>query len=120
MAKPTERPDRSNLPLQPRDYLILLALAGSKSHGYGLTKEIANLTDGVVRMDPANLHRALQRLVRDGWVQDLGRLLAAEERRRYYAITEAGTRLARAEALRLDKLSAVARARLMAESEVSR
>ncbi len=120
MAKPTRQSERSSLPLQPRDYLILLALADGERHGYGLIKEIENLTEGGVRMDPANLHRALQRLVRDGWVQDLGRLPAAEERRRYYAITEAGTRLARAEAARLDKLSAVARTRLMPGSEASR
>lgn len=99
-------------PLQPRDYLILLGLAAGRCHGYGLIKEISRMSEEAVRMDPANLHRALQRLVRDGLVRDLGRLPAAEERRRYYEITDHGMARARREALRLDRLSAVARARL--------
>ncbi|MEM7351521.1 MAG: PadR family transcriptional regulator [Acidobacteriota bacterium] len=100
--------------LQPRDYLILLGLAGGRCHGYGLIKEIAHMSDDGVRMDPANLHRALQRLVRDGLVRDLGRLPKAEERRRYYEITDRGMARARGEARRLERLSAVARARLAA------
>lgn len=103
----------SHAPLQPRDYLILLALAGGRCHGYGLITEIARMTDDAVRMDPANLHRALQRLVRDGWVRDLGQLeTEAGSRRRYYSVTAQGIELARVEAQRLDRLSAVARSRL--------
>ena len=100
------------VPLQPRDFLILLALADGESHGYGLLKEIENLSDGRVRMDPANLYRALRRLVRDGLVVDAGRRPAdAAAERRYYALAEAGRRLAASEARRLEKLTAVARAR---------
>lgn len=101
-------------PLQPRDFLILLALAGGERHGYGLIREIHDLTDGGVRMDPANLYRAIKRLLRDGLVEDLGRRpseLAGDERRRFYAMTREGQRLATLEATRLEKLTAVARSR---------
>ena len=33
-------------PLAPRDFLILLALAGGDLHGYGLVKTIESETDG--------------------------------------------------------------------------
>lgn len=104
----------STAPLQPRDFLILLALADRDRHGYGLVKEIDSLSDGQVRMDPANLYRALRRLVRDGWVEDLG-LRAGESapRRRYYALSAEGRRLAATEARRLERLTAVARSRLL-------
>lgn len=98
-------------PLKPRDYLILLALAGGERHGYGLVQDIEHMTDDGVRMDPANLHRALQRLVRDGLVTDLGRSEAGGRQRRHYALSGDGRARARAEAARLDKLSAIARAR---------
>lgn len=98
-------------PLKPRDYLILLALAGGERHGYGLVKDIEQMTDDAVRMDPANLHRALQRLVREGLVSDLGRSEVDGRKRRRYALASEGRIRARVEAARLDKLSAIARAR---------
>lgn len=111
---------RSALPLRPRDYLILLALAGGPLHGYRLIQEIESLTSGGVLMDPANLHRALKRLVRDSLVDDLGREDAGQGRRRVFEITSRGLRLARLEAARLEELSSVARARLLSpESEGS-
>lgn len=101
-----------SLPLAPRDFLILLALAAGQRHGYGLVKDIEELSDGTVRMDPANLYRSLKRLVQAGLVLDLGRRqVELEERRRYYGLSDQGRQLAAAEAARVDRLAAVARAR---------
>ena len=113
----------ARLPLQPRDFLILLALAEGERHGYGLIQDLEQLSDGQVRIDPANLYRSLRRLARDGLVTDLGRRSAevGDERRRYYAITAIGRRLASAEAERLDRLTAIARDRqLISRPEGSR
>lgn len=110
-----------SIPLQPRDFLILLALAEGERHGYGLVQEIESLSERRVRMDPANLYRALRRLVRDGLVADVGRREHVEGERRYYALTEAGRRLAATEARRLEKLTAVARDRhLIPDPEAAR
>ena len=102
------------LPLRPRDYLILVALSGGELHGYALIREIEGLTGAGVRMDPANLYRALRRLVDQGLVAESESRRAPDaddERRRYYAVTEAGRRVASAEARRLERLTAVARQR---------
>src|SRR3970040_491211 len=55
------------LPLPPRDYLVLFALAGGPAHGYGILKAIESGSGGVP-FDPANLYRSLRKLTRDGLV----------------------------------------------------
>lgn len=104
------------LPLAPREFLILLALAGGRSHGYGLIQESERLSDGCVAMDPANLYRTLKRLTREGLVEDVGRAPSEEasgERRRYYAITPLGQRVVAAEAERIGRLADIARERAL-------
>jgi DNA-binding PadR family transcriptional regulator len=101
------------LPLRPVEFHILLALAGEERHGYAILQEVADLTDGELEMEPGTLYRALHRMLRDGWVVESARRPAADlddERRRYYRITAAGRRVAAAEAARLQRLVAVARA----------
>jgi DNA-binding PadR family transcriptional regulator len=104
----------SLLPLHPRDYLILFTLAEGERHGYGIVKEVARLTDGLTPLDPANLYRSMKRLIRDGMVVEADKRPAPDandERRRYYTITEFGTRVVAAEAARLGKLTDAARAK---------
>lgn len=110
----------SFLPLNPRDVLILMALAGGPLHGYGLIKEAESLSDGRVRIDPANLYRVLKKLVRDGlvaeadtasWVSDGASGDGSAPKRRDYQITGLGSAVLAAETERLARLAEVARAR---------
>ena len=105
---------QSFLPLNPREFLLLFALVDGDLHGYGLVKAVEQQTDGQVRMDPANLYRCIKRLMRDELVQHVGKRTSADsndERRRYYGITPLGKEVVKAEAERLDKMAAAARAR---------
>lgn len=107
-------PPLRELPLRPRDYLILVALSEGELHGYALIREIEGLTEQAVRMDPANLYRALRRLAQEGLVAESGSRPAPDafdERRRYYALTPAGRDVAAAESRRLEQLTGVARQR---------
>ncbi len=102
------------LPLSPRDFHILFALADGERHGDGLVKAIEEQTDGLIRLDPANLYRAVQRMVDDGLVEDAERRPApgsADERRRYYRITEMGRDVVGAEAGRMRSLANAAEAK---------
>ncbi len=102
------------LPLSPRDFHILFALADGERHGYGLVKVIERQTDGLIRLDPANLYRAIQRMVAEGLVEDAERRAApgsADERRRYYRITEMGRDVVGAEAGRMRSLARAAEAK---------
>jgi DNA-binding PadR family transcriptional regulator len=120
MPTPTQTPTHANedlgthLPVMPRDFLILLALAEGEAHGYGILKEVEEETGGGVQLDPANLYRALKRLMKSGLVTESAPRPAddlEDERRKYYALTELGARVVQAEAERLRGLADVAVAR---------
>ena len=101
------------MPLRPIEFHVLLALAGEERHGYAILQEVAAMTDGELQPEPGTLYRALHRMLKDGWVAESARRPAADlddERRRYYRLTPVGRRVASAEAERLSRLVAVARA----------
>jgi len=95
------------------EFQVLLALAEEERHGYGIMQEAARLSGGEVEIEPGTLYRALHRMLDAGWVVESGRRPAADvddERRRYYRLTALGRRVASAEAERLARLVAAARA----------
>lgn len=106
LAKMLANP-RSFIPLRPVELLVLLTLAESDHHGYGLTQAIAERTDGAIHLEPGNLYKVLKRLVTDGLIAAAERREVAEldqERRRYYRLTRLGGRVAALEAERLKAL----------------
>ncbi|MBW1885602.1 MAG: helix-turn-helix transcriptional regulator [Deltaproteobacteria bacterium] len=114
----TEHSETSFLPLSARDFHILFVLACGDGHGYGLVKAIEAQTDGLIRLDPANLYRAIQRMVDSGLVEDTEPPAdGSGERRRYYKITEHGRRVVSADAERMRSLARAAEAaRLISKS----
>src|SRR5688500_19171324 len=94
----------TDVPLAPRDLLILSALLEGELHGYGLIKAVETRSDGEVELDPANLYRALRRMQRDGWIREVTNAADAEARRRRYEITSSGRTVLRREVARLDQL----------------
>jgi DNA-binding PadR family transcriptional regulator len=100
------------IPLSPRDYLIMLVLSREVAHGYAIIKRADALASERLRLDPANLYRALRRLDRDGLVEVESDADGSEEteRRRTYALTELGRHVVKAESARLAQLTDMARA----------
>ncbi len=98
------------LPLTARDFYILFFLAQGERHGYGLVKEIAEYSRDTVRLDPANLYRAIQNLADAGLVVDGPRRIDGPtgRERRYHAITDLGRAVVAAEAGRMAELAAAA------------
>lgn len=92
-----------HLPLKPLDFSILLVLARQDSYGYGIVQAIAERSAGGVRLAPGNLYPVLDRMIQAGLIREAGRRSRAgdDRRRRYYAITPLGRRIAEAEAERL-------------------
>lgn len=111
------------LPLNPVDFQVLLVLSEGDGHGYGIVKKIRARTDGQIDLLPGNFYTILQRLERDGLVQDIG---VDEESntpgrpRRLYRITSFGTEVAAAEASRLRDLVSEAAVRALAEKARAR
>ncbi len=107
------------IPLNPRDYLLLFSLTHGERHGYGIVKEVEEQSDGVVRMDPSNLYRALKRLIQQGLVgeSEPRAVTHSDERRRYYSLTPIGQDVVALEASRLGRLTDAARDRRLISQE---
>lgn len=114
MRKPAPRPDPDAfLPLRPVELEILVTLAAGERHGYAIIQETEARTDGALRLETGTMYRALHRLVKSGLAKPTARRAVDpndDERRRYYAITDLGRRVAAAEAARLARLVTAARA----------
>jgi len=81
------------LPLHQNWFHILLSLVGNEQHGYGIMQEVLERTDGTVRIWPATLYGALQRMIAEGLIEESEERPAPElddARRRYYRLTRLG------------------------------
>ena len=108
-------------PLRPVEFEILLALAQGERHGYAIIREVEERSEGAIRLETGTLYRALHRLVQGGIVTPIERRATDEsddERRRYYALTPQGRRVAAAEAARMARLVAAAQAAQLIPSPV--
>jgi PadR family transcriptional regulator PadR len=116
-AERTVSDAQSFLPIAPREYLVLFALAEGPAHGYAILKAIESGSGGVP-FDPANLYRSLRKLTRDGLVIEAASLErhSAGAPRRQYRLTPLGRRVLAAEAKRLTWLADAARARRLVSS----
>jgi DNA-binding PadR family transcriptional regulator len=87
---------------------LVLALLEGENHGYGLMRQVEELSDGAVRMGPGTLYGTLNRLVDDGLIIETTDDVARDdnERRRYYRLTGQGEQVANAEFARLRTLVA--------------
>ncbi len=107
-------PKRKLDPLPSAAFQILLSLAAEDLHGYGIMRQVAEQTDGRMRLGPGTLYSSIQSLLEEKFIEELDTredMKLGQERRRYYRLTSAGRKLARSEADRLAGLLRVARTR---------
>jgi DNA-binding PadR family transcriptional regulator len=96
-------------PLSPAVFAILLSLAEGEKHGYQMMKDARSPEGGGVRLGPGTLYGSIDRMMRDGLVEESG--TSDDERRRYYRLTQRGEAVLAVELQRLD--AAVKSARRM-------
>ena len=98
--------------LTPAAFHIMLVLAGGENHGYAIMREVAEHTQGKMRLGPGSLYGTIKRMLADGWIEETDERPDPElddERRRYYRLTGVGRKLVQAEAERLEQLVDIAR-----------
>jgi DNA-binding PadR family transcriptional regulator len=95
-------------PLSPAVFSILLSLAESDKHGYHIMKDARAPQGGGVRLGPGTLYGSLDRMMRDGLIEESG--LSDDERRRYYRLTKLGQSVLAVELERLNAAVSSARA----------
>jgi DNA-binding PadR family transcriptional regulator len=101
------------LPMSEAMFHVIVALADGDKHGYGIMKDVAERTNGAVQLSTGTLYGIVKRLLADGLVNEVRRRPSpgeGERKRRAYTLTAFGRDVARAEAARLSKLVAAARA----------
>lgn len=91
------------LPLSPKEFHVLLAIADEPRNGYQISTRVAETSAGRVRLSPATQFTVLHRLVDRGLV---GEAAAAPgrvdgRRQRFWTLTSLGRAVLRAEAERL-------------------
>ena len=93
------------------EFHVLLALGDGPSHGYAIGKFVEQQSDG--RLDPTTgaLYQTLRRLSDEGLIEAADAPEDADVRRKYFALTRQGRRIAGAEAQRLNGLVRAARQR---------
>ncbi|MEP6593134.1 MAG: PadR family transcriptional regulator [Acidobacteriota bacterium] len=105
------------LPLPPVTFHILIALADEDLHGYAIMREVAERTNGALKLGAGTLYRSIQRMLEQGLIVETSTRPAPDqddERRRYYRLTPFGREVARAEAGRLAQVLKLVRASSLA------
>jgi DNA-binding PadR family transcriptional regulator len=107
-------PKRKLDPLPSTAFQILLSLAEADLHGYGIMRQVEEQTGGRLRLGPGTLYSSIQALLEEKLIEEVygpENRGPQPERRRFYRLTTAGRRLARAEAEKMADVLRVARAR---------
>jgi len=79
------------------DMLILKSLSLEPMHGFGVTRRIEQISQGVFRVNPGSLLLAFQRLEHQGLVAGQWRTSDNNRRAKYYRLTTKGRRRLEAE-----------------------
>jgi len=101
-------------PLTPAELHILLSLAEGEQHGYGIMQEVAERTDGRMKLGPGTLYGTIKRLLAAGLIVESARrpdTTLDDQRRRYYRLTAAGKRSLAEEIRAMADIVALARQR---------
>jgi DNA-binding PadR family transcriptional regulator len=94
------------LPLPPAFFHILIAIGEDERHGYAIMQDVAERTEGQVRMSPGTLYGSIRRMLDEALIEERFQRggPGEDERRRYYRVTRFGRVVASAEADRLAAL----------------
>jgi DNA-binding PadR family transcriptional regulator len=93
---------------------LLLSLTDGVRHGYAMKVEVEQRTEGRLRLGPATLYESIQRLERDGFINETSQPIETPDprpQRRYYRLTDEGWATLRTEIARLEELVNFARSR---------
>jgi len=74
------------------DLLILKALALEDMHGMGISRRIAQVTNGTFEVKPGSLFPALHRMEQAGWLSSFWGEADTNRRAKFYRLTKLGRR----------------------------
>ena len=99
-------------PMTGQAFYVLTALADGPRHGYGIVGEVADLSQGRVKLKIGSLYGVLERLAAEGLIEPDREEAHDGRLRRYYRLTRDGRRALAEEAELRAATARVVRARL--------
>jgi PadR family transcriptional regulator PadR len=85
--------------------LILKALALEDMHGMGISRRIAQVTNGTFDVKPGSLFPALHRMEQAGWLSSFWGEADTNRRAKFYRLTKLGRRQLEAEKEQWERIS---------------
>jgi PadR family transcriptional regulator PadR len=101
MAKNSERRDLFPGALE---IMILQSLRFKPTHGYALVNHIQQVSDDLLRVEEGSLYPALQRMLREGWLESEAGISAKGRPTRIFRVTEEGIRHLEQEVIRFERM----------------
>ena len=89
MGKPPSDP-RLDLLQGTLDMLVLRTLQWGPQHGHGIGQAIRVQSDDLLRVETGSLYPALHRLVKRGWLKAEWGVSQANQRAKFYQLTDEG------------------------------
>lgn len=86
------KPKRRDLFPGALEMMILQSLRLKPMHGYGLVKHIQQVSDDLLQIEEGSLYPALQRMLREGWLESEAGISTKGRPTRIYRLTSAGRR----------------------------
>jgi len=86
----TKNPEHRDLFPGALEMMILQSLRLKPMHGYALAKHIKLVSDDLLQIEEGSLYPALQRMLKEGWLESEAGVSAKNRPIRIYRLTEAG------------------------------
>jgi transcriptional regulator len=99
-------PERRDLFPGALEVMILHSLRAKPMHGYALVKHIKQVSDDLLQVEEGSLYPALQRMLREGWLEAEAGISTKGRPTRIYRLTDAGIRHLEKEVISFEKMFA--------------
>src|SRR5687768_2196318 len=90
MPRNTTHADRRDLFPGALEMMILRTVKRQPMHGYALTQHIKRASDDLLQIEEGSLYPALQRMLKEGWLEAAWGVSATNRRVRIYSPTPSG------------------------------
>lgn len=88
------------------EIMILQSLRRQPMHGYALVKHIKQVSNDLLQVEEGSLYPALQRMLREGWLEAESGVSAKGRPTRIYRLTDSGARHLEREILSFERMFA--------------
>jgi PadR family transcriptional regulator, regulatory protein PadR len=88
------------------EIMILQSLRLKPMHGYALVKHIKQVSDDLLQVEEGSLYPALQRMLKEGWLDAEAGTSAKGRPTRIYRLTDTGIRHLETEVVRFERMFA--------------